>query len=105
MGFADLCRLPAPEQNFAQLAVGQTVDIAVDAFPGKAFSGHVKFLDARVSTDTRNFLVRAEIANPDRSCCRACSPTCRSPPAQPRKVVTLPSTAIAYSLYGDSVYV
>ncbi|MCB1544438.1 MAG: efflux RND transporter periplasmic adaptor subunit, partial [Rhodoblastus sp.] len=47
----------APEQYFARLAVDQTITLTVDAFGGKTFSGKVKFLDARISTDTRNFLV------------------------------------------------
>jgi RND family efflux transporter MFP subunit len=94
----------APEQNFAQLAVGQTVDIVVDAFPGKTFSGRVKFLDARVSTDTRNFLVRAEIENPDKKLLPGMFANVSVAAGKPRQVVTLPRTAVAYSLYGDSVY-
>ena len=95
----------APEQNFAQLATGQTVDIAVDAFPGQKFTGRIKFLDARVSIDTRNFLVRAEIDNPAKKLLPGMFANVSVAAGQPRTVVTLPRTSVAYSLYGDSIYV
>ncbi len=95
----------APEQYFAQLAVGQTIALTVDAFPGKAFSGKVKFLDARISTDTRNFLVRGEIENNAKTLLPGMFANVTVSAGAPRQVVTLPRTAIVYSLYGDSVYV
>ena len=93
----------APEQNFATLAVDQTLEIAVDAFPGQTFKGKIKFLDARVSTDTRNFLVRGEIQNPGKKLLPGMFANVTVAAGQPRTVVTAPRTAIAYSLYGDSV--
>jgi membrane fusion protein, multidrug efflux system len=94
-----------PEQNFAQLAIGQTIDVVVDAFPNKTFTGTIKFLDARVSIDTRNFLVRGEIPNPKKNLLPGMFANVSVAAGAPRDVVTLPRTAVAYSLYGDSVYV
>ncbi len=95
----------APEQNFAQLAVGQTVETTLDALPSQKFVGRIRFLDSRVSTDTRNFLVRAEIANPDKKLLPGMFANVSVDAGRSHKIVTVPRTAIAYSLYGDSVYV
>ena len=94
-----------PEQNLAILAVGQPVDVTVDAYPGKVFTGAVKFLDNRVNPDTRNFLVRAEIPNPDKALLPGMFANVTVRAGAPKQVVTVPRTAIAYSLYGDSVIV
>ncbi|HMN73953.1 MAG TPA: efflux RND transporter periplasmic adaptor subunit [Rhodoblastus sp.] len=95
----------APEQYFAQLAVGQTIVLTVDAFAGKTFKGKIKFLDARISTDTRNFLVRGEIENDEKKLLPGMFANVSVSAGAPRQVVTLPRTAVVYSLYGDSVYV
>jgi len=95
----------APEQYFAQLAVGQTITLTVDAFPGKPFKGKIKFLDARISIDTRNFLVRGEIENNAKQLLPGMFANLTVMAGAARQVVTLPRTAVVYSLYGDSVYV
>ncbi len=40
---------PMPEQNVGKLSVGEKIELSVDAFPGKMFTGSVTSLDARVS--------------------------------------------------------
>lgn len=95
----------APEQELARLAVDQEIDVAVDAYPGQVFKGKVKFLDSRVATNTRSFLVRGEIPNPDRKLLPGMFANVAVAAGAAKDVVTVPRTAIAYSLYGDSVYV
>lgn len=95
----------APEQYFAQLGVGQTITLTVDAFAGRTFKGKIKFLDARISTDTRNFLVRGEIENDDKKLLPGMFANVTVMAGAVRQLVTLPRTAVVYSLYGDSVYV
>ena len=56
---------PMPEQNVGKLRVGQTIELTVDTFPGKVFTGTVASLDARVSQETRTLLIRGTLANPD----------------------------------------
>ena len=55
----------SPEQSLRTLAVGQQATMTLDAFPGRTFTGKIAAIDARVSQDTRNLLVRAEFPNPD----------------------------------------
>jgi membrane fusion protein (multidrug efflux system) len=94
-----------PEQNLADLQAGQTLESIVDAYPGTTFKGTIKFVDARVSADTRNVLIRGEIPNPQKKLLPGMFANVNVLAGTPKDVVTLPRTSISYSLYGDSVYV
>ncbi len=96
---------PVPEQELARLKVGQAIEVLVDAFPGTTFTGEIESLDARVSLDTRSLLVRARLANPDKKLLPGmfANVSVLQNSATPR--VTVPRTAVTYSLFGDSVYV
>jgi membrane fusion protein (multidrug efflux system) len=94
-----------PEQNLADLKPGQTVETSVDAYPGTTFKGSIKFIDARVSADTRNVLIRGELPNPQKKLLPGMFANVNVLAGAPKEVVTLPRTSITYSLYGDSVYV
>jgi len=96
---------PMPEQNVGKLRVGETIELTVDAFPGKVFSGQVTSLDARVAQETRTLLVRGTLANPESTLLPGMFANVSVLAGAPAKVVTVPRTAITYSLYGDSVYV
>ncbi len=52
-----------PEIYLSRLAVGQTVDVQVDAFPGQTFTGEVYVLDPRVDETSRTVRARARIPN------------------------------------------
>jgi membrane fusion protein (multidrug efflux system) len=94
-----------PEQNLADLRPGQTIETQVDAYPGTTFTGTIKFVDARVSADTRNVLIRGEIANREKKLLPGMFANVSVLAGASKDVVTLPRTSISYSLYGDSVYV
>jgi membrane fusion protein (multidrug efflux system) len=96
---------PMPEQNVGKLHVGETVELTVDAFPGKVFTGQVASLDARVAQETRTLLVRGTLANPEHTLLPGMFANVSVLAGAPAKVVTVPRTAITYSLYGDAVYV
>ena len=96
---------PVPEQELSKLKVGQGVEVTVDSFPNKMFTGEIEFLDARVNLDTRTLLVRAKLKNPEKKLLPGmfANISVLQDAATPR--VTVPRTAITYSLFGDSVYV
>jgi membrane fusion protein (multidrug efflux system) len=95
----------SPEQSLRTLAVGQPANMTLDAFPGKTFTGKIAALDARISQDTRNLLVRAEFPNPDHKLLPGMFANLQVNTGAPVDVLTLPRTAIIFSLYGDNVYV
>ncbi len=100
--FADF---PVPEEALATLAVGQDVRMNVDAIPGQTFEGKIKAIDARVSAESRNITVRAEFANPERKLLPGMFANLTVTTGASAEVLTLPRTAIVYSLYGDNVFV
>jgi membrane fusion protein, multidrug efflux system len=96
---------PMPEQAIGKLRVGQEIEIGVDAYPGVVFKGKIESLDARVAQDTRTLLVRGSLPNPDRKLLPGMFANVVVLLGAPRAVVTVPRTAVTYSLYGDSIYV
>ncbi len=96
---------PVPEQSIALLKQGQPLEVSVDGYPGRVFKGEIQTVDARVSQDTRNVTVRGLFANPDRVLLPGMFANVAVLAGKPVQAVTLPRTAITYSLYGDSVFV
>jgi len=95
---------PMPEQLISKLRVGQQLEVTIDTFPGEVFKGKVESLDARVAQDTRTLLVRGSLPNRDRKLLPGMFANVVVLAGDLREVVTVPRTAITYSLYGDSVY-
>ncbi len=56
--------LTVPQQEMARVQVGQTVTFETDAFPGKTFTGTVRYITPAVATDTRSLCVEAIVPNP-----------------------------------------
>jgi membrane fusion protein (multidrug efflux system) len=96
---------PMPEQQIGKLKVGQTVELTVDALPGKVFTGEIETLDARVAQDTRTLLVRGTLANRTRVLLPGMFANVTVLAGDPADVITVPRTAVTFSLYGNSVYV
>ncbi len=96
---------PVPEEALATLAVGQDVSMTVDAIPGRTFEGKIKAIDARVSAESRNVTARAQFANADRKLLPGMIANLTVTTGASADVLTLPRTAIVYSLYGDNVFV
>src|SRR3954464_4843588 len=92
------------EKDSGALKVGQTVRIAVDAYPGRPFEGKITTIEPQIATDTRNIRVQATIANPDRILKPGMFTTTTVVLPDRPPVVTVPETAVDYTLYGDSVY-
>ncbi len=94
-----------PSQLRAELALGQRVKIATDAFPDRDFTATVTTIEPQVRTETRTIAVQATMQNPDEILLPGMFVTASVElPAGPEQIV-LPETAVDYTLYGDSVYV
>jgi membrane fusion protein (multidrug efflux system) len=95
---------PIPEQLIGKLRVGQEIEVTVDAHPAKIFKGKIESLDARVAQDTRTLLVRGSLPNKLRKLLPGMFANVVVLAGEARDVVTVPRTAVTYSLYGDSIY-
>ncbi|MBV9456746.1 MAG: efflux RND transporter periplasmic adaptor subunit [Bradyrhizobium sp.] len=94
-----------PEKDSGSLKDGQTVRIAVDAYPGKTFEGKITTIEPQIMADTRNIKVQATIANPDHILKPGMFATTTVVLPDKPPVITVPETAVDYTLYGDSVFV
>jgi multidrug efflux system membrane fusion protein len=94
----------ATEKDSATLKVSQTVRLSVDAYPGRTFVGKITTIEPQINTDTRNIRIQATIENPDHILKPGMFATTTVVLPDKPAVVTLPETAVDYTLYGDSVY-
>ena len=94
-----------PSQMRSQISVGQRVNVTADAYPGRTFGADITTVEPQVSADTRTMTIQATMKNPDSALLPGMfvNAVVVLPP-QP-DVMTLPETAVEYTLYGDSVYV
>ncbi len=92
------------EKDSGALKVGQLVRIAVDAYPNRTFEGKITTIEPQIATDTRNIRVQATILNPDRILKPGMFATTSVVLPDKPPVITIPETAVDYTLYGDSVY-
>ncbi|MGN8083251.1 efflux RND transporter periplasmic adaptor subunit [Variovorax sp. 22077] len=92
-----------PQQDLPKLPSGASVQVTVDAAPGKVFTGRISSIEPRINDETRNVAVQALLPNADRLLKSGMYATARlSLPATADGIV-LPLTAIQTSASGDSV--
>lgn len=93
-----------PEQQLAQLKIGQRVRFGVtdDDMP---FEGTITGIDPKVDPATRLVAVRAEIGNSEGRLSPGQYVQVRVELPSEKGVVALPQTALVSSLYGDYIYV
>jgi membrane fusion protein, multidrug efflux system len=92
------------EKGSAALKVGQVVRVGVDAYPGRIFEGKITAIEPQIATDTRNIRVQATLDNPDHILKPGMFATTTVVLPDKPAVVTVPETAVDYTLYGDSVF-
>jgi membrane fusion protein (multidrug efflux system) len=56
--------LTVPQQDMAQIKVGQSVTFQTDAFPGRQFTAAVRYISPAVTADNRSLCVEAVVPNP-----------------------------------------
>ena len=79
--------------------------VTLNAYPDESFTGRIVTTDARLSETNRMVMVRAEIANADMKLVPGMYANVLVDVGAPETVVTVPQTAVTYSLYGDNIFV
>jgi multidrug efflux system membrane fusion protein len=92
------------EKDSGHLQVGEAVRLAVDAYPGRSFEGKITTIEPQIAADTRNIRVQATIDNPDRILKPGMFTTTTVVLPDKPPVITVPETAVDYTLYGDAVF-
>lgn len=94
-----------PEQRYGQVAVGMTVIAKMDALGDEPFEGRITAIEPAIDVQTRNFSVQATFSNPEQKLRPGMFARVSLDVGDRRDVVVVPSTAISYRPYGNSVYV
>lgn len=95
---------PVPDRHAPRLRPGLRIDLHTAAYPDRAFRGTLQAIDARVDDNTRNLLLRASIDQGDGLLPGMFARLSIDLDSSLERV-TLPETAVTYSLQGDTVYV
>jgi membrane fusion protein (multidrug efflux system) len=94
-----------PQQELSRMTMGSVVRVTSDGVVGAAFEGKVTALDSVVDAGTRNVEVQATLANPGRTLRPGMFVRVEVVLPAPVQVVSVPSSAILYAPYGDSVFI
>ncbi|MCX7120568.1 MAG: efflux RND transporter periplasmic adaptor subunit [Gammaproteobacteria bacterium] len=94
-----------PEQNLPLLRTEQAVTVSVDAYPNQLFQGKISAINSMIDVNTRSIAVRATIPNEKEILYPGLFAKVHVILPQIENVITVPQSAITYSLYGDSIYV
>jgi membrane fusion protein (multidrug efflux system) len=94
-----------PQDQAAQVQVGQPLRVSAGEGIGVSFTGRVTAIDSKVEEATRNVQIQATLANPKGVLRPGMFVQTEVPVGSKRSVVALPASAISYAPYGDSVFV
>ncbi|MCW8333194.1 efflux RND transporter periplasmic adaptor subunit [Vibrio paucivorans] len=98
-------RFTVPQTDISRISLGQEVDIFVDAYPEKPFKGSISAIEPAVNIQSGLIQVQADIPNSDGTLRSGMFARANIILPKLENQVTLPQTAITFTLYGDSVYI
>lgn len=93
-----------PQQDLAKLAVGQSVLLTTDSFPGETFKGTLTTINSAVNKETRNVEVEATLANKKLKLNPGMFGFVTVIIGEPKRYLTVPETAISFNPYGEIIY-
>lgn len=94
-----------PQQHFDDIAVGKTLRVGATGITGKNFEGQITAIDSRIDEKTRNVTVQGTIRNPDHALRPGMFVSVEVLLPETEGVLAIPSSAISYAPFGNSVYV
>jgi membrane fusion protein, multidrug efflux system len=94
-----------PQQRMSQLNVGAKVRVATDVYPDKVFEGELSAINPVLDAATRSLRLRATLKNPEKQLHPGMFAKVKLELPQQEKALLIPSTAVMFAPYGDSVFV
>ncbi len=98
-------RFTVPQNDISRINLGQEVDIFVDAYPQNPFKGSITAIEPAVNIQSGLIQVQADIPNSDGKLRSGMFARANIILPKLEDQVTLPQTAITFTLYGDNVYI
>jgi membrane fusion protein (multidrug efflux system) len=93
-----------PQQQVAQIEIGQDVTVKVDTYPNTPFVGKITATNPLIDSSSRNMQVRATIDNPEHKLLPGMYGTVSIAIGAPANQVTLPQTTLTFNPFGTTVY-
>ncbi|HZX94440.1 MAG TPA: efflux RND transporter periplasmic adaptor subunit [Myxococcales bacterium] len=93
-----------PQQALADLSAGMQSRLRTDVFPQSSWTGVVTTVNSEVDVATRNVRIRATFPNADARLRPGMFANVEVLAPDKRQVLVIPSTAVLYAPYGDSVF-
>ncbi len=97
--------LTVPEQSISSIAVGREVTLEVDAYPGRTFTGRVRFVSPAVKADSRSLVIEAVVENPNGVLKPGFFASARIENALPTPALLVPKTAVRNVAGTDRVFI
>jgi membrane fusion protein, multidrug efflux system len=94
-----------PQQQLAQVKPGLKVRVTTDALPGQAIEGEITAINPEVDVATRNIRVQARVANNQERLRPGMFVNVAVVLPSRNEVLAIPTTAVLYAPYGDTVFV
>ncbi|MDO9583065.1 MAG: efflux RND transporter periplasmic adaptor subunit [Desulfomicrobium sp.] len=94
-----------PQQQVAPVLPGATVRVTTDALPGQAREGRLSAVEPLADSATRTVRMQAELDNPGEVLRPGMFVNVSVVLPEKREVTLIPSTAVLYAAYSDSVFV
>jgi len=93
-----------PQRELANIRPGQQVDLTLDAYAGRVFTGRVTAVNPKVDPGTRNVQVEATFPNPGQALVPGMFVSVSLNVGGTQPHLTLPLTAVTYNPYGSIVF-
>jgi len=97
--------LTVPGQYLASLAPGRTVSLEVDAYPGKTFTGKIRYVSPSLKADSRALVIEAVVPNASGALKPGLFATAQIEQASATPAMLVPSSAIRTTTGTSRVYV
>jgi membrane fusion protein (multidrug efflux system) len=94
-----------PQQQLAQVRIGQPVRVTGDALPGETIQGKITAISPQIDAETRNIKLQATLSNSAEKLRPGMFVNAAVGLPVRQKVLAIPATAVLYAPYRDSVFV
>lgn len=94
-----------PQQRLSQLNTGAKVSVSTDVFPNQVFEGELSAINPVLDQATRSLRLRATLKNPEGQLHPGMFAKVQVALPAKEKALLVPSTAVMFAPYGDSVFV
>ena len=93
-----------PQQELAQVGLGKKIRLKASGMEEGRFEGEITAINSKVDEATRNLLVEGKVPNPERKLRAGMFVEVELLLPEQKGVITIPSSAINYAPYGNSVF-